>query len=318
MEILDLRHFASNDLRPLLERESDTWLELLSWDYRGSAEMILRYIDAKILPGYAAIERGRIFGYCFFVYEGSKGVIGDLFVGNGADAENLEKVRDTEQRLLTHVIDTLQSSPGIHRIEAQLLVHETGVAARPFMEEGFHRYQRLFMVHPLGDPPKPLSKPLASDIEIRPWSEVDYQPAAGVITAAYRGHVDSEINDQYRTMTGSLRFLNNIVRFPGCGVFDAESSFVAIHRQTRSQVGVILCSRVKDDVGHITQVCMMPDFRGKGIGEALIAATRANLKRRNFKMLSLTVTEANNRAVQLYLRLGFTIERVFDAFVWEG
>ena len=75
---------------------------------------------------------------------------------------------------------------------------------------------------------------------------------------------------------------------------------------------------MKEDVGHITQVCMLPEFRGKGIGEALIAATRESVRRRNFKMLSLTVTEANNRAVSLYLRLGMSIVRVFDAFVWEG
>jgi ribosomal protein S18 acetylase RimI-like enzyme len=35
-------------------------------------------------------------------------------------------------------------------------------------------------------------------------------------------------------------------------------------------------------------------------------------------MLSLTVTEANKRAVELYLHLGFETKRVFDAFVWEG
>ena len=83
MEILDLRHFSSVDLRPLLDDEISVWSRLLSWDYGGSAEMILRYVDGKILPGYAAIERGRIIGYAFFVYEGSKGVIGDLFVANG-------------------------------------------------------------------------------------------------------------------------------------------------------------------------------------------------------------------------------------------
>ena len=80
MEILDLRHFSSADLRPLLEDEIAIWGRLLCWDYTTSAEMILRYMDAKILPGYAAIERGSIFGYSFFVYEQSKGVIGDLFV----------------------------------------------------------------------------------------------------------------------------------------------------------------------------------------------------------------------------------------------
>ena len=46
------------------------------------------------------------------------------------------------------------------------------------------------------------------------WIEGDYQPSAAVITASYRGHVDAQINDQYHTLSGSLRFLNNIVRFP--------------------------------------------------------------------------------------------------------
>ena len=49
-----------------------------------------------------------------------------------------------------------------------------------------------------------------------------------------------------------------------------------------------------------------------------MACTAANLRQRKFSLLSLTVTEANNRAVDLYLRLGFATKRVFDAFVWEG
>ena len=107
LEILDLRHFSSADLRPLLDDETQLWSRLLSWDYSGSAEMILRYVDAKILPGYAAVERGRVFGYSFFVYEGSKGVIGDLYVANG---DRLPDARQVELRLLAHVIETLCGS----------------------------------------------------------------------------------------------------------------------------------------------------------------------------------------------------------------
>ena len=314
MEILDLRHFSSVDLRPLLDDETQLWSRLLSWDYGGSAEMILRYVDAKILPGYAAIDRGRIFGYSFFVYEGSKGVIGDLFVANGG---RLPNAREGELRLLTHVIETLQQSPGIHRVEAQLLAHDAGSVARPFLEQGFQRHPRLFMV-------LPLSKPLAQeakmhpDVEIRQWTENEYQAAAAVITAAYRGHIDADINDQYHTLSGSLRFLNNIVRFPGCGLFDAEASFVAFDRAAKNLIGLILCSRVRSDVGHVTQLCVLPEYRSHGIGESLLAATTANLRRRRFSLLSLTVTEANSRAVELYRRLDFDSKRVFDAFVWEG
>jgi len=312
LEILDLRHFSSADLRPLLDDEIQVWAKLLCWDYSGSAEMILRYMDAKFLPGYAAVSRGRVFGYSFFVYENTKGVIGDLFVSEGGVDRG-----DVERRLLTHVIETLQQSPGIHRIEAQLLAHEAGRAAPPFEGQGFSRHARLFMTLSLAAPARPDTRP-SSPVEIRRWTEHDYQPSAAVITSAYRGHVDSEINDQYRTVSGSLRFLNNIVRFPGCGTFDPESSFVAAHRESRSLAGIILCSRVRHDVGHVTQVCVLPEYRAHGLGRLLMAATIRNLRQRKFSALSLTVTEANLRAVELYRRLGFETKRVFDAFVWEG
>ena len=317
MEILDLRHFASSDLRPLLEEEAELWHQLLSWDYRGSTEMILRYVDARILPGYAALEKGRVCGYSFFVYEGSKGVIGDLFVEGERERYTAPVEHPVESRLLAHVIETLQQSPGIHRIEAQLLVHPAGAVARPFLQEGFQRHPRLFMTLPLIGASAP-SRKLSGEFELRRWSDQDYQAAATVITGSYRNHIDSEINDQYRTVTGSLRFLNNIVRFPGCGQFDGESSFVAYHKPSRTPVGLILCSQVKHDVGHITQVCVLPEYRGKGIGEALLAANMQDLQRRAFLMLSLTVTEANRGAVDLYKHLGYSVERVFDAFVWEG
>jgi ribosomal protein S18 acetylase RimI-like enzyme len=313
VEILDLRHFSSADLRPLLEHETEVWARLLSWDYRPSADMILRYADTKILPGYAAIERGSLCGYAFFVYEGSKGVVGDLFVANGGKLSNPHEV---ESQLLLHVIETLQQSPGIHRVEAQLLLHEAGEVAASFTSQGFQRHERLFMVLPLNS--EAARVPTSPDIEIRRWHEQDYQAAAGLITVAYRGHVDSQINDQYRSLSGSLRFLNNIVRFPGCGTFDPDSSFVAIHKRARSMVGVILCSRVRHDVGHVTQVCVLPEFRSQRLGESLMAATMANLRQRRFSLLSLTVTQANLRAVELYRRLGFETKRVFDAFVWEG
>ena len=75
---------------------------------------------------------------------------------------------------------------------------------------------------------------------------------------------------------------------------------------------------MKDDVGHVTQVCLVPEYRHQGIGENLIACTYNSLRSRNFNLLSLTVTEMNGRAVDLYKRLGFVQMSVFDAFVWEG
>jgi len=311
VEVLDLRHYTSAELRPLLAKEAAVWAERMNWDYSGSMEMILRYIDSRILPGYVAIENGQISGYSFFVYEGSKGVVGDLFASCASPARESH----VRARLLEHVIETLRETPGIHRIESQLLVHDTGVIAAPFVSEGFRVYQRLFMRLPLERAPQ--VKPQA-EFEIRPWTEADFHPAAHVITASYAGHIDSLINDQYRNASGSLRFLNNIVRFPGCGTFDAASSFVAFSRLTGSIAGLLLSSKVRDDVAHVTQICVLPHHRGRGLGELLMAEASRSLVRRRFTELSLTVTDANAAAVTLYRKLGFATGKVFDAFVWDA
>jgi ribosomal protein S18 acetylase RimI-like enzyme len=63
---------------------------------------------------------------------------------------------------------------------------------------------------------------------------------------------------------------------------------------------------------------MLPEYRSAGLGETLMAATAKNLRDRRFNSISLTVTEANARAITLDKRLGFDSIRVFDAFVWEG
>jgi ribosomal protein S18 acetylase RimI-like enzyme len=313
LEILDLRHYGSHELRPLLRKESAVWAERMRWDYHGSAEMILRYIDSKILPGYAAIENGEIVGYAFFVYEGHKGVIGDLF----AVSDDPEHARAIRSELLKHVLETMQQTPGIHRIEAQLLVHESGTLAAPFRAEGFRSYPRIFMQLPLRDS-RSLEMSLPPQLEIRKWAEADFQPATQVITASYAGHIDSQINDQYRSAAGSMRFLNNVVRFPGCGQFDPQASLTLVDKTTNQIAGLLLCSLVRGDVGHVTQVCVMPQYRGRRLGEALILRAAQSLQQRGATELSLTVTQANTRAVELYERLGFVKTKVFDAFVWEG
>ena len=53
---------------------------------------------------------------------------------------------EVESRLLLHVIETLQQSPGIHRVEAQLLVYESGAVVPAFTEQGFSRHARIFML----------------------------------------------------------------------------------------------------------------------------------------------------------------------------
>ena len=310
LEILDLRHFSANSLRPVLEEESRVWSERLQWDYRASADLLLQYLDSHVLPGYVAIENGRIAGYAFCVYEDHKAIIGDVFSLSGSSP-------NVEDKLLEHLMELLQHSPGIDRIECQLLLHPHGVHAEIFRRAGFKLFRRLYMEMDLSQS-KPLSMPgLPAGLALRIWRENDFHPAGHLIAKAYEGHLDSFINDQYRSLGGSMRFLHNIVRFPGCGLFDSSSSRVLENQVDGSLAGVLLCSRVREDVAHITQVCVAKDQRQRGLGVHLIKECAENLHGRGFQSLTLTVTEENTRAVDLYRRLGFVEKHSFDAMVWD-
>jgi ribosomal protein S18 acetylase RimI-like enzyme len=154
-----------------------------------------------------------------------------------------------------------------------------------------------------------------ADLELLPWTPQDYQDAAELIYACYVGHTDAQINDQYRSLHGSLRFLHNIVRFPGCGIFEANFSWMLRDRRSRALVGMILSSRVAPEVAHITQLCVAPHLRGRGLGRLLLDRCAGGLLGAGFEAVTLTVTESNNPAARLYERFGFSVRHRFDAIV---
>ena len=312
IEILDLRHFNARQLRPILAQEAILWRERLRWDYASSTELLLQYLDLQILPGFVALLGGRIIGYCFCVYEGNKSVIGDIFVL--PDAPSRLAITHT---LTRHLLEVLEASPDIDRIEAQLLLYDVGVLAQPFTNAGFSIYPRLFLECELTRRNIPPPDPVPLSIELCAWIPGFYQPTAELIHAAYLGHIDSRINDQYRTLHGSLRFLHNIVRFPGCGIFDPQASWVLRDRHTRTLVGVILCSRVADGVAHVTQICVAPALRGKALGRLLLLHCIDRLRARGFSAITLTVSEHNHEAMRLYTAAGFTTRLRFEALVLE-
>jgi ribosomal protein S18 acetylase RimI-like enzyme len=317
IEILDLRHFNARQLRSLLEQEADLWQRRLRWDYRSATDLLLQYLDSRILPGFVALDRGRVCGYTFCVYEGHKAVIGDLYASTEASAPEALAVCHT---LARHLLETLEASPDIDRVEAQLLLFDSGTLSPIFQNlyphsPRFKVFPRLFLEYPLPTGGRELALP--ADLELCVWNSSFYQPSAELIHAAYVGHIDSTINDQYRTLAGSLRFLHNIVRFPGCGIFDPAASLVLRQRSTNALVGIILCSRVAPEVGHITQLCVAPAFRGRGLGALLLQLSMQQMPALRYRALTLTVSEANTAALQLYIAAGFTTRHRFDALVLD-
>ena len=137
IEILDLRHFAAPVLRPVLEAESAIWSQRLHWDYRVSANLLMQYLDNRMLPGYAAVEAGQVTGFTFCVYEETKAIVGDLFALPGSRADEgagLEAqaggipaqeptAHEIEEVLLRHLLELLLNSPHVDRVESVSYTH---------------------------------------------------------------------------------------------------------------------------------------------------------------------------------------------------
>ncbi len=320
IEVLDLRHFSARQLRPLLEREAVVWKERLRWDYSASIELLLQYLEGRILQGYVALDRGRVCGFTFCVYEGQKAVIGDAFAAGHRTRSDVE----TARTLLVHVLEMLRHMPTVDRVESQLLLYDAGEFADVLTGPEFTVCPRLFLECELAlaagmqeAGANEMAHELPAELALAQWGTQYYQAAAELIYACYAGHMDAAINDQYQSLAGSLRFLHNIVRFPGCGVFEPNFSWLLLDKQSGALAGVVLCSRVGAGVAHITQLCVAQAYRGRGLGWMLLSQCAEGLRRAGFEAMTLTVTESNDEAVRLYGRFGFTLRHRFDAMVMD-
>ena len=310
MQLVDLRQVRSRALEGLFQEEIVRWRDELRWDYRPSIDLIRRFVDSRALGGYVATENGQPAGYGFYVVEDHKGLIGGLFVSPRYEPAPIT------QRLLGEMLGALRATPRLHRIESQLMPFGTEIDPA-FLSKDFRLHSRQFMLLRLNEA-KMTAPPVSAGLKIEPWSDRVFEAAARLIQLAYADHVDAEINDQYRSEAGGMKFLRNIVLLPGCGQFLPDASFVVRPAGEERLVGMILTSTVAERVGHTTQVCVMPGYQGHHIGRQLMERSIEALRKKNYESLSLTVTSVNKRAVDLYERLGFRTAKTFAAGVWKS
>ncbi len=310
---MDLRQIPPSSLNELLDEEVEDWKRVLDWDFRASAELVMRFVRMQTLSGYALVDGNRAVGYCYYVQEDHKGLVGDLYVSREHTGSG-----DPEIRLLAAALRTLAATPMVGRVESQFMMLSPQARARmpyPGMMRPFDRVFMLADAAPLAALPEGKA---ASRAEFYNWHEREQENAARVIARAYAHHIDARINDQYRSIHGARKFISNILEFPGCGSFFLPGSIIALDPSTGRLLGLCLASMVAFDVGHITQLCIDPDLRRSGLGYELLRRSLAALARANCRRVSLTVTAANLDAVRLYESMGFLTAHRFEAFVWDS
>jgi ribosomal protein S18 acetylase RimI-like enzyme len=224
---------------------------------------------------------------------------------------------ERENLLIASALEAVMDCPAVTRIESQLMMLRHDQVRPTPRADCLSVFERNFMRIDLKN--AALGKGnVRRPMYMEKWSDHYHDAAAQLIAEAYAGHIDSRINDQYRTSAGARRFLHNIVQYPGCGAFYRPASVAAFEGVSGRLCGISLASLVTPETGHVTQICVSPAVRGTGIGYELLRQSLATLRDMGCKSASLTVTAANEDAVELYERVGFETIRRFSAFVWEG
>ncbi len=83
---------------------------------------------AGFFPAIVALQAGHIVGYAFCVCEGAKAVIGDVYAF-GETESTINPICDT---LLHHLLELVQATPGVDRVESQLLMFPDGALGETF------------------------------------------------------------------------------------------------------------------------------------------------------------------------------------------
>lgn len=317
---LQIVPFADADLiglEEVFDEQVKEWRPLLRWDYSGASRLIREVARRRELTGLAAMAGPRTIGLAFYVTEGSRCSVGDIYVLPDW------RVLGVDTQLAAAILEELECLPRVRRIEIQCVTIGIDGAEALFQARGFQSFPRSYMtalfaeLRQSGLPSPGTRSGELLNIEVRPWRDADFSRAARIIHRSYRGEYDSRINSQYQSEEGCAELVAILTDSLWCGHFLPDVSRVAVDSATGQQIGLVIASRIAPSSGHLGQISVMPSHQRKGVGRRLIRSAMSELERRGFEAVSLAVTNANTPALRLYESCGFRTVHSFTVFCRE-
>jgi ribosomal-protein-alanine N-acetyltransferase len=108
-------------------------------------------------------------------------------------------------------------------------------------------------------------------------------------------------------------------RFPETFIVAEENGEVVGYIMCRIETGLssfVFRGLIKK--GHIVSVAVLPEYRRKGIGEALVVKAMESMRLYKAKQCFLEVRITNTAAVDLYKKLGFEVSRTIRGYYADG
>lgn len=309
MDAVRLTEIDSEQLEDVFQQEIRNWREELDWDYQPAVSLIRKYISSHSLAGWAIRnDQGRLSGYSYYVVNHPVGYIGNIYVRTECATPA------TYSQLLGMTLDSLSSRTKIQRIESQLFAFNYDLAPL-FESHGFVAVERHFLslcLHQSKNEPWKAGE--FQDFRISKWEKRFLNPAADVIYNSYLDSPDRMLCYDYQSPEGCTRFLRDLISHPSCGIFTPETSWIALDSDGEL-CAILLTSKIGPKTGMIPQISVRCDCQGMGIGSNLLTRYFQEAQQSGLDQITLSVSDANQKAHQLYLRLGFQKQKGFHAFV---
>lgn len=154
------------------------------------------------------------------------------------------------------------------------------------------------------------------------WDRSLLEAHADVKHRGFRNDSDGEIFPTFRSYDRCLSLMQAIAEGPS---FLPEATLLIAygHRDGEEQgpleyVANIQGMRHAAEVGAIQNVAVLPDFRGRGIGRALVLGSLRGFRGVGVDRVTLEVTADNNHAVRLYQHIGFTTYKVYFREIYRN
>jgi len=148
--------------------------------------------------------------------------------------------------------------------------------------------------------------PVPSGYRLVPWSPELLAAHAEAKYLSFHGEIDADVFACLGELPSCYRLMEEISGRDG---FLPEATWLAeyVHDDPNhiEFCGTIQGIRATSRYGGIQNVGVTPSHRGGGLGTALLMAAAAGFQQIGLQRAYLEVTAQNDRAVQLYKRLGF-------------
>ena len=142
------------------------------------------------------------------------------------------------------------------------------------------------------------------------WDSSLVDRHAAVKFESFRSEIDSQVFSCLGDIAGCQRLMHDISRQDG---FLPGATWL-ISLDVHEAMGPIDCGTIQglaqtSSLGSIQNVGVLPEYRGLGLGRALVLKALAGFREARLRRVYLEVTADNTPAVRLYRSLGFRLAR---------